>query len=60
MKNWTWKQWTAVGIIAAVIISIIVLHLVQPTISYAFAEIMTIVGFVLGCITGYIFKGKTI
>lgn len=60
MKNWTWKQWTALGIIVAVIITIIVLHLVQPVISYAFAEIMTIIGFGLGCLTGYMFKGKTI
>lgn len=60
MKNWNWKQWTAVGIIAAVLITVIILHFVQPTISFAFAEVMTICGFILGCITGYMFKGKTI
>ena len=40
MKNWTWKRWTALGIILAVVITCGVMHLVQPQISYAFAEVM--------------------
>lgn len=60
MKNWTWKQWTALGIIAAVVIAAVVLHFVQPVISYALAEAMTLGGFVLGGISGYLIKGKTI
>lgn len=54
MKNWTWKQWTAVGIIAAVVIAAVVLHFVQPVISYALAEAMTLGGFVLGGVSGYL------
>ena len=56
MKNWNWKQWTAVGITAATIITGIVLHFVQPTVSYAFTEAMIAGGFVLGSVAGYLFK----
>jgi hypothetical protein len=56
MKNWTWKQWTALGITAAVIIALIVLHLVQPAVTYAFAEVMTACGFGVGAVVGYLFK----
>lgn len=56
MKNWTWKQWTAFGLTVAVIIAGIVLHFVQPQVSYAFTEAMTAGGFVLGGIAGYMFK----
>ena len=56
MKNWNWKRWTAFGIIVALIITMVVLHLVQPQVTYSFAEIMTAVGVVVGFIAGYLFK----
>jgi len=59
-KNWTWKQWTALGIIAAVIIAAVVCHLVQPTVSYAWLEIVAVVMFVLGGVTGYLLKKNNI
>lgn len=55
MKNWTWKQWTAFGLTVAVIITGVVLHFVQPQVSYAFTEAMTAGGFVLGGVAGYMF-----
>ena len=60
MKNWNWKQWTGFGIMVAVIITLVVLHFVQPVISYAFAEAMTAGGVILGGISGYMLKGKTL
>ena len=60
MKNWTWQQWTALGIIAAVIIAAVVLHLVQPQVSFAFLEISSLVMFALGVVTGYLLKKKNI
>lgn len=60
MKNLTWQQWTAIGIIAAVIIAAVVLHLVQPHVSYAFFEIGAVVMFVVGVLTGYLLKKKNI
>ena len=56
MKNWNWKQWTSFGIVAALLITIIVLHLVQPQITYSFAELMTFIGAVVGFVAGYLFK----
>lgn len=52
MKNWTCKQWTAIGVIAAVIISAVVCHLVQPKVTYAWLEMVSCGTFVLGTITG--------
>jgi len=52
----TWKQWTAIGLTAAVIITGVVLHLVQPEVSYAFTEIVGACAFVLGGISGYLLK----
>lgn len=60
MKNWTWKQWTAIGIIAAVIITGIVLHLVQPAVSYAWLEAVATGTFVLGGVTGWLLKKNNI
>lgn len=54
MKKLTWQQWTAVGITAASIITVIILHLVQPEVSFAFTEIATGVGFVLGAVSGWL------
>ena len=56
MKNWTWKQWTALGIIAAVIIAAVVCHLVQPQVTYAWLEMVAGGTFVLGALTGYWLK----
>jgi len=58
MKNWNWKQWTAFSLIIVVIITMIVLHFIQPVISYAFAEAMVIGGFILGICVGYMIKSK--
>lgn len=52
-----WKKWTAIGIGAAVIIAIIVLHIVQPKISYAWAELLCFGTFVAGVAAGYLAKG---
>lgn len=60
MKNWTWKQWTALGVIAAVVIAAVVCHLVQPTVSYAWLEIVALGTYALGCVTGYLLKDKNI
>lgn len=57
-KNWTWKQWTALGIIAAVVIAAVVCHLVQPTVSYAWLEVVAVATFVLGIGTGCLLMGK--
>ena len=56
MKNWNWKQWTSFGIIVALLITIVVLHLVQPQITYSFAELMTFIGAIGGFVAGYLFK----
>ena len=60
MKNWNWKQWTAFGIIVAVIITAIVCHLKQPEVTHAWLEIVAGVMFVLGCIAGYFLKKNNI
>ena len=60
MKKLTWQQWTAIGITAAVVITGVVLHFVQPQVSYAFTEAMTLGGFVLGGVAGYLLKKKNI
>ena len=56
MKNWTWKQWTALGIIAAVVIAAVVCHLKQPEVSYAWLEMVAGGTFVLGTLVGYWLK----
>ena len=60
MKNLTWKQWTAFGIIIAIIITLLILHFVQPEVSYAFLEIATICAFIIGIVTGYLLKKTNI
>lgn len=57
MKKLSWQQWTAIGIIAAIILTAIVLHLVQPQVSFAFTEIAGLATFAIGVLTGY-FIGK--
>lgn len=56
-KNWTWKQWTAVAVIAVIVIAAVVCHLVQPTVSYAWLEIVAACTYALGILTGCLFKG---
>ena len=56
MKNWTWKQWTALGIIATVVIAAVVCHLVQPQVTYAWLEMVASGTFVLGALVGYWLK----
>ena len=60
MKNWTWKQWTALGVIVAVVIAAVVCHLVQPTVSYAWLEAVALGTFVLGLVAGYLLKKNNI
>lgn len=61
MKNWTWKQWTAVGVIAAVVIAAVVCHLVQPEVTYAWLEMVSCGTFVLGAVAGnWLCKNKVI
>ena len=60
MKNWSWKQWTAFGIIVAVVIAAVVCHLVQPVVTYAWLEMIAGGTFGLGLLAGiFIGKGKT-
>ena len=56
MKNWTWKQWTAFAIIAILVIALVVLHLVQPVIAFAWTEVFCAGSFILGAVSGYLFK----
>ena len=60
MKNWTWKQWNAIGVIAAVIIAAVVCHLVQPTVTYAWLEIVSAGTFVLGGVAGFLFGNSNV
>lgn len=60
MKQWTWKQWTALGLTFAVVIAAVVCHLVQPVVSYAWLEMVSLVTFILGGVTGYLLKKNDI
>ena len=60
IKNVTVAQWVAIALIIAVVIAAIVLHFVQPTVSYAFFEAGALVLFALGVVTGYLLKKKNI
>lgn len=60
MKQWTWKQWTALGLTLAVVIAAVVCHLVQPSVSYAWLEMVSLVTFILGGVTGYLLKKNDI
>ncbi|MBQ1573454.1 MAG: hypothetical protein IIZ78_20215 [Clostridiales bacterium] len=51
-----WKKWTAIGLTAAVVIALVVLHFVQPEVSYAFVEAASAVSFVAGAVAGYLYK----
>jgi uncharacterized membrane protein YccC len=51
-----WKKWTVIGITAAVLIALVVLHFVQPEVSYAFFELGALVSYALGCVSGYLYK----
>lgn len=54
----SWKFWTLFVIIAALVIAAVVLHLVQPKVTYAWIEIVSFVTFVLGCVAGVILHMK--
>lgn len=58
MKKFNWKQWTAVGITAALIITAVILHFVQPAVSYALLEFTSIGTFILGGVSGWLIKNK--
>lgn len=58
MKNWTWKQWTAVGIISAVVIAAVACHLVQPEVTYAWLEMVSCGTFVFGAAVGHFLTKK--
>jgi uncharacterized membrane protein (DUF4010 family) len=58
MKNWNWQQWTAFGLVIAVIITAFVLHMVQPQVPYSFTEIASLVMFGLGILCGYLLPKK--
>ena len=60
MSKFTWQQWTAIGILAAAVITLVVLHFVQPEVSYAFTEAMTAGGVIVGGVVGYMLKEKNI
>lgn len=49
-----WQKWTAIGISAAVVIALVVLHFVQPEVSYAYLEAAAFVSFLLGGTAGYL------
>jgi len=56
-----WKKWVGIGVAAAVVICGIVLHLVQPTVSFAWTELMCAGTFVGGGVAGYLlgkYKGE--
>ena len=56
MKNWNWKQWTALGVIIAAVITLVVLHFKQPEVSYAFTEAMSAGSLILGFLGGFFIK----
>lgn len=58
LKNLSWQQWTAFGLVVALIITAVVLHLVQPEVSFAFTEIASVVTFFVGVVAGYLFGKK--
>lgn len=60
MKKLSWQQWTAIGVTAAAVITLVVLHFVQPEVSYAFCEAMTVGGLVVGGVIGWLLKAKNI
>jgi len=50
LKNW--KLWLVVAVVAAIIIAAVVCHLVQPKVTYAWLEMVSIFTFALGCAAG--------
>jgi len=60
MKKLSWQQWVGIGLLAAVVITGVVLHFVQPQVSYAFTEAMTAGGVAVGVLTGWMLKAKNI
>ena len=58
MKKLSWQQWTGIGLLIAFVVCVVVLHLVQPQVSFAFTEIISVVTFVGGLVIGYLFNKK--
>ena len=58
MKTWTWKEWTGFGLVAALIIAIVVLHFVQPVVSYTLLEFACCGIGIITFVTDYLF-GKS-
>lgn len=56
MKKLNWKQWAAIAITIVVIISTVVCHFLQPEISYALMEAVSLITFILGYVVGNLFK----
>lgn len=56
MRNWNWKQWTGFGVAAATLVTFVVLHLVQPQVSYAWTEVMCAGTFILGGVAGFLLR----
>lgn len=52
-----WKKWVGIGIAVAIVIAGIVLHLLQPTISFAWTELLCTGTFIGGGVAGY-FLGR--
>ena len=52
------RKWVAVSITIAIVALGIVLHLVQPNVTYAMAELMCAFTFIGGAVAGY-FYGKS-
>lgn len=59
MKNLNWKQWTGIGVIAAVVIIFVIMHLVQPQLSYAWHECIYAISFILGAFASYMVCRKS-
>ena len=58
MKTWTWKERICFGLVFTLVIAIIVLHFVQPIVSYALLEFACCGTGIITFIAGYLF-GKS-
>lgn len=58
MRNWKWYQWVGFALVAAAVVALVVLHFVQPEVSYALTEAMTAGGVVVGFVGGFLLGRK--
>lgn len=56
IKTWGWREWTAVALVLAIVIAAVVLHLVQPSVSFSFTELLMVISFSVGGVVGYLLK----